>query len=183
MILRNERDAREREDCAPGLQRKWTWPRAELPVGTTGTEAALSDGPGRVSPVLLRSIQEFLEFLQILPMRSPRIRMVGEIGRNAIQVGKTNRLHLALEATVDVPFGLPQSPLVRQQAEAKILAGGAAPIKATDPPKAVKIDLPKTTPLAPSGPKSPPPPPKKEPPPPIQSKKEPPSEKKPGGLS
>jgi hypothetical protein len=53
----------------------------------------------------------------------------------------------------------------RYQAEAKLLAGGAAPIKATDPPKAVKIELPKTTPLPPSGPKSPPPPP---PPPPKQ---------------
>ena len=46
--------------------------------------------------------------------------------------------------------------LHRHEAEAKILAGGAAPIKATDPPKAVKIELPKTTPLPPNGLKSPP---------------------------
>jgi WXXGXW repeat (2 copies) len=39
----------------------------------------------------------------------------------------------------------------RQQAEAKILASGAAPVKTTDPPKAVAIQPPKTSPLPPSG--------------------------------
>jgi len=51
----------------------------------------------------------------------------------------------------------------RQQEEAKILAGGTAPVKPADQPKAVKITPPKTIALPPSGPKPPPPP---APPPP-----------------
>jgi hypothetical protein len=47
----------------------------------------------------------------------------------------------------------------RQQVEAKILASGTAPVKTTDPPKAVAIQPPKTAPLPPSGPKPAPPPP------------------------
>ncbi len=47
----------------------------------------------------------------------------------------------------------------RHQAEAKILADGAAPVKETDAPKPVAIQPPKTTPLPPSGPKPAPPPP------------------------
>jgi len=54
----------------------------------------------------------------------------------------------------------------RQQTEAKILASGAAPVKANDPPKAVKMQVPRTTPLAPNGPKAAPPP---QPPPAPQS--------------
>ncbi len=54
---------------------------------------------------------------------------------------------------------------LRSQAEGKILAGGAAPFKATDPPKTIALQPPRTTPLAPSGPKpAPPPPPPKMPP-------------------
>lgn len=41
----------------------------------------------------------------------------------------------------------------RHQAEAKILASGAVPVKTTDPPKAVAMKLPKATPLPPTGPK------------------------------
>lgn len=41
----------------------------------------------------------------------------------------------------------------RQQAEAKLLAGHAAPIKANDPPRAVKMQVPRAVPLPPSGPK------------------------------
>ncbi len=55
----------------------------------------------------------------------------------------------------------------RHQTEAKILAGGGAPVKAADPPRAVKMQPPRTTPLAPGGPKPPqpaaPPPPAKPP--------------------
>jgi hypothetical protein len=51
----------------------------------------------------------------------------------------------------------------RHQEESKILSGGNSPVKATDPPKAVKLEAPKTTTLPPSGPKPPPPP---APPPP-----------------
>lgn len=47
----------------------------------------------------------------------------------------------------------------RHQAEAKILASGAAPVKTTDPPKAVAIQPPRTTPRPPSGPRPAPPPP------------------------
>jgi len=46
-----------------------------------------------------------------------------------------------------------EAGLQRQQADAKILASGAAPVKTTDPPKAVAIQPPKTSPLPPSGPK------------------------------
>jgi hypothetical protein len=47
----------------------------------------------------------------------------------------------------------------RYQAEAKLLAGGVAPAKASDPAHAVKLVAPKTMAIAPSGPKPAPPPP------------------------
>jgi hypothetical protein len=53
----------------------------------------------------------------------------------------------------------------RNNAEAKILSSGGPPVKATDPPKAIKVDRPKTPTAPPSGtapvaPPKPPPPPK-----------------------
>jgi hypothetical protein len=47
----------------------------------------------------------------------------------------------------------------RHQTEAKILSGGNAPAKATDPPHTVKITPPKIVAIPPSGPKPAPPPP------------------------
>jgi hypothetical protein len=51
----------------------------------------------------------------------------------------------------------------RHQTEAKILAGGTAPVKASDPPHAVKLAPPKTIAIPPNGPKPAPP----TPPPPA----------------
>ena len=51
-----------------------------------------------------------------------------------------------------------EAGLHRHQAEAKILASRAAPVKATDPPKVVRIEMPRRSTLPPNGPKPPRPP-------------------------
>ena len=48
-----------------------------------------------------------------------------------------------------------EAGLQRHQAEAKIFAGRAAPVKATDPPKVVKMAMPRRSMIPPNGPKPP----------------------------